>query len=896
MNDTKSIKKTRTRTLVWPLAILSLILAAALAAALATPSIVENQVNSILKTLITNGAADMQIRSIGLSETNLACSLKDAQGKKIGAIGSLTLKYSVFGLLSKKIKSLEIENADILLNLDPETMSVSLPLYDLVKQKLENNTPSAPNTKNEHGTSLNSKIPFALEKAAVSGNLVVLSGDGEMTFIPYSLTASADTEKGWDVIAYTSTCAFSTNRISANGVFNNTSQTVTADISVKFATSALPRDIRTNVLPRAFRANLELDGKLNFSLKDTILTPESRLSAKMHTAFRTGKFKSASDSIIEISPDDKGGLELKIDKLSAIYDNLPLSIENIDVRTDSKLTLIDGSFNTKAGGSFSTDSHFKITKNSEKAFDFTFTSKSAPEQSLEYASLMFELSDMTFDAEGSFGESGKPPVWAARLAAQNIKGINEAASFEAKSLSGLFSGTGTDAEARIAIGSVTAESAGAIYKTDNMTLDAAFKENKLAATLRSAAGNAVMGKFEAALKDISYEIPLALPAPEKDAPEGYINVAQGLYNGKRIAAFNGKVKFEKNVFSLDSTLTAFANHANIILTAAPFDSQGFKLNAAIDIPKQPLTVTAELEELMPQFKKLRLEGFVEMNANYAFSQDAPHTGSLALKIDGAAFTMPEMKLSGNGINLEFTIPRLAEMASAPERKLSFKNIQFDEIKFSDGDIRFRMESPTSYRLENAVLSWCGGRVRTNSTSFTAGQKEYAATLYCDRLQLSELLRQTGVGKLSGEGRVSGSIPVKFSLEEIAFDDAFLYSTPGETGTIKGELNESAAGGTGSSVELAIAREAMKDFSYSWVKLGLNTDKAAPENLKMTLQLDGKPKNDLYFKYDEKTGIFKPSDIPCRFQGIRLDVNINLKLDKTMKLIDYINTLINRKGK
>ena len=82
-------------------------------------------------------------------------------------------------------------------------------------------------------------------------------------------------------------------------------------------------------------------------------------------------------------------------------------------------------------------------------------------------------------------------------------------------------------------------------------------------------------------------------------------------------------------------------------------------------------------------------------------------------------------------------------------------------------------------------------------------------------------------------------------------------------------------------QLDLAQEALKDFEYTWAKLGLNSD---ADTLQMKLQFDGKPSGPLPFKYSKEIGGFirVSADSPgSHFQGIRLDVNLSLPLNEIL---------------
>jgi hypothetical protein len=88
----------------------------------------------------------------------------------------------------------------------------------------------------------------------------------------------------------------------------------------------------------------------------------------------------------------------------------------------------------------------------------------------------------------------------------------------------------------------------------------------------------------------------------------------------------------------------------------------------------------------------------------------------------------------------------------------------------------------------------------------------------------------------------------------------------------------------------LAREALKDYAYSWAKLGLASE---GEDFVMRLQFDGKPANPLPFVYKKEIGSFIRVEAGAQgsiFQGIGLDVNLRLPLNQLLQYKDIVNMI------
>jgi hypothetical protein len=190
--------------------------------------------------------------------------------------------------------------------------------------------------------------------------------------------------------------------------------------------------------------------------------------------------------------------------------------------------------------------------------------------------------------------------------------------------------------------------------------------------------------------------------------------------------------------------------------------------------------------------------------------------------------------------------------------------------------------------------WCDGKVETQSMRISPAVEDYHITFYCDRLKLAQVLEQFGAAAAKGGGTVNGRIPLHYTNGKIRFDDGILFSTPGQGGKIslKGTdiLTAGMTPNTPQYVQMELAREALKDYDYSWAKLNINSE---GEELLLQMQMDGKPASTLPFVYQKEIGGFvkvEAGSKGSKFQGIRLDVNFRLPLNEMLQYKDLINMI------
>jgi hypothetical protein len=157
-----------------------------------------------------------------------------------------------------------------------------------------------------------------------------------------------------------------------------------------------------------------------------------------------------------------------------------------------------------------------------------------------------------------------------------------------------------------------------------------------------------------------------------------------------------------------------------------------------------------------------------------------------------------------------------------------------------------------------------------------------------------ILEQFGAVNADGQGTVSGRLPIRIHNDKIHFKDGFLFSTPGEGGTIRLTGTETITAGiptnTPQYAQIELAREALKDYDYDWAKLNLMTQ---GENVLLRLQFDGKPARPLPFVYKKEIGGFVKVEADSKgsvFQGISLDVNFKVPLDKILHYKDLLDMI------
>lgn len=284
------------------------------------------------------------------------------------------------------------------------------------------------------------------------------------------------------------------------------------------------------------------------------------------------------------------------------------------------------------------------------------------------------------------------------------------------------------------------------------------------------------------------------------------------------------------------------------------------------------------QDMVSPFVKLP-EGLLaegKVGGNASFTATA-HTfnGKFDVTLNDASAELGDKLFSD--IDLSLSFPNLPLFQSSPSQKMVIGELSLGQIKMKDGTVTFRVDNNNRLFIEKAKINWAGGRVETGGLGLQFPLKKFSATLYCDRLEFTELLEQFGIEDAEGEGSLNGRLPVDYSGYSLSFDDGFLFSTPGSGGKIRFSNIEQLRSGMesiNSTPYLEYSLDAMKNFSYNWAKLYFKTE---GEQLLLALQIDGKPAEPLPYKY-AKGQIVKSWEGSGLQHPIRLDVNFRMPID------------------
>ena len=401
------------------------------------------------------------------------------------------------------------------------------------------------------------------------------------------------------------------------------------------------------------------------------------------------------------------------------------------------------------------------------------------------------------------------------------------------------------------------------------------------------------------IADTRVRLPLKWPF-DNPTKKGELSVAEMQYSNLKLGALKATLNQTATGITFAGNLTnqflkalsaEFSGHSKILRT------NSFETNVHFEISYPEAAPEIKLERFLPAAKGFTFKGKL-LEVGDIFIKNGAISGSTRMMLENGHLFHRENNISVKGIQTDLFIEQLVDMRSAPGQQIKFAKASFGGLSLENGKIDFQIESNRSVLIEKSHFIWCDGKVDAPAIRLTSGVDDYNLILYCDRLNLAKVLEQFSAARVEAEGELNGRIDLRYQNGDLSFDDGFLYTTPGEPGKIRMFDTDILTAGIPEDspqyVQMEIARKALEDYDYSWAKLNINSE---GEYVLLKMQLDGKPANPLPFVYRKDIGSFAKIEAGVegsRFQGIRLDVNFRLPLNKLMQYKDLIRMIQSEK--
>jgi hypothetical protein len=381
-------------------------------------------------------------------------------------------------------------------------------------------------------------------------------------------------------------------------------------------------------------------------------------------------------------------------------------------------------------------------------------------------------------------------------------------------------------------------------------------------------------------RNLNIDLPLQWP-PGGKIPSGKLVLHALQWQDRPLGGVQGTVRQEARALRLHLEHRSKLFAGLRVIMDGSVDPGGIR--ADLRVPAYQPEKGVDLGQFEPVAAGIVVGGRFEARGTAALTQ-AGLQNQAYLAVDHGFVTQDAHKLKLDGITMALEMDDIAAFRSVPRQRLRVADLQLGDLRAQNLNVDFQIENRQTLLLEKVGLQWCRGRINTGAVRLVAGKDDYDVTLFCDRLDLAMVLEQLGAAEAGGDGTVNGRIPLRWVNGRLSFDNGFLYSTPGQPGKIQLKGTQKyltgIPPGSPQHTQLDIATEALKDYTYQWAKLNLQSES---DILHLKLQLDGKPNRLLPFAYNQELGQFVRigGKGQAEFKGIGIDLNFNIPLNQIL---------------
>lgn len=408
----------------------------------------------------------------------------------------------------------------------------------------------------------------------------------------------------------------------------------------------------------------------------------------------------------------------------------------------------------------------------------------------------------------------------------------------------------------------------------------------LSGSLAIADGALSLAQKDFSLSGMQLEIPFAWPWVENNN-KGFFAVDSISFEMVEVGTLQTELKQLENGITFQGKLTSDLVPDDVVSLEGYLNlPESTKPLADIRFSAKENTVSVDdFSSLVPALNAVSGGGLLNMDGQLALYRDRTD-GFLNVGINDGHFELPKLETSIDGVDVQLDFPSFPALRTKPRQTLTIDKVTSKKITLAKIRSYFQIESPDTIFIEEIGACWSGGRVFTSSFRFQKDKPEFEVALLCDRLELSDVITQLGLARATGQGKVSGRIPVLYDEGDFYVDDGFLFSTPGETGTLKitksEYLNTAVPENVPHFSPIHFAGAALQDFKYDWAKLLVSPE---AENLLLKLQIYGKPAEKMPFRFDTRQSVFvrlEEGEKGGIDQPVQLDVNFNVPLNELLR--------------
>ncbi len=183
-----------------------------------------------------------------------------------------------------------------------------------------------------------------------------------------------------------------------------------------------------------------------------------------------------------------------------------------------------------------------------------------------------------------------------------------------------------------------------------------------------------------------------------------------------------------------------------------------------------------------------------------------------------------------GVSGEIRFDDLIAVHTPPGQRLNIARIN-PGLVLDGGIVLFQVLSPTEFILERAAWPFAGGLLSIEETRWATGSEEERVVAVIEDLDLGLFLDTFDVPGLEATGTASGRVPLVIRGPQLLIDGAVLKADGGRIRYV----NDMARAAGQANEATQVAFQALENFTYSVLELGLDGDIAGRMNVSAILE-------------------------------------------------------------
>jgi hypothetical protein len=267
--------------------------------------------------------------------------------------------------------------------------------------------------------------------------------------------------------------------------------------------------------------------------------------------------------------------------------------------------------------------------------------------------------------------------------------------------------------------------------------------------------------------------------------------------------------------------------------------------------------------------KLHLEGGT-VTYNRAIAPDAP---AGVFRLENVNVSSSSADFSAKDVNGTINVTSFAPFRTPPDQTITAKTLTSGKVELTDGTIVFNADDADNVIIQTTNWQAMGGTIGSENAKANLAKSSADFTVAAKDVELEQLLKVIGEGKVTGHGKVTGNIPLHIRGEKLFIGEGLITAAQGGTiqvadaKTISDTLAASdarfGAGGPYASLKTDLA-QAMADFEYQT----LRADFIRGENgISAKIHLAGRGRTGSKRAYDFEINVGGINDLLARAMGL-----------------------------